>query len=161
MIILGVDPGTAITGYGIVRKEGAAVSHIVSGVVRTSAKWSQAERLLHVYACLDEKIQTLSPAVLAVESLFHAVNPQSLMKLCQVRGAILLLGAKRGMEICEYSPLEIKRGLTGYGRAEKSQMMFMVAKLLRLAPLSSPDEADALAIALYHAHVHVASEVWT
>jgi crossover junction endodeoxyribonuclease RuvC len=157
MIILGVDPGAAITGYGVVRKDGPKVTYLAGGVVRTSAKWSQAQRLLHIHSQLEEHVRSLNPAVLAVEALFHSVNPQSLMKLCQARGVVLLLGAQRGMDIFEYSPLEVKRGLTGYGRAEKSQMMFMVAKILGLEPLSSPDEADALALAVYHAHV--ASEV--
>jgi crossover junction endodeoxyribonuclease RuvC len=90
---------------------------------------------------------------MVVESLFHATNTQSLMKLSQVRGAILLLGESHGMEIFEYSPMEIKKGLTGYGRAEKEQIIFMVSKILGLTNVTSPDQADALAMALYHSHV--------
>ena len=96
---------------------------------------------------------------MVVESLFHANNSQSLMKLSQVRGVILLLGENHGMEIFEYAPMEIKKGLTGYGRAEKDQMVYMVGKILSLPSLKSPDEADALAMALYHSHLCLPAKV--
>ena len=90
---------------------------------------------------------------MVVESLFHGVNSQSLMKLSQARGIVLLLGEIHGMEIFEYAPMQIKKGLTGYGNAEKEQVLFMVGKLLGLPDLKSLDEADALAMALYHSHI--------
>lgn len=152
MIILGVDPGSLITGYGIIKKDKSRTLHLASGVVRTSAKYSQSKRLWEIYRKLDQVVREHTPEIMVVESLFHAANSQSLMKLSQARGVILLLGETHGMEICEYSPMEIKKGVTGYGRAEKHQMVYMVARLLSLPKLSSPDQADALAMALYHAN---------
>jgi crossover junction endodeoxyribonuclease RuvC len=153
MLILGVDPGSTATGYGIIRKTGARSAHVDSGVIRASKAASQSQRLLEIHNKLDCVIREQAPVVMVVESLFHFNNVQSLMKLSQVRGVILLLGEAYGMEIVEYSPMEIKRGLTGYGAAEKGQMMFMVAKILNLPTLKSADQADALAMALYHSHI--------
>ena len=152
MIILGVDPGSVTTGFGIIRNEKSRVSHVTSGIVRTSTNYSQSKRLWEIYRKLDLVIREHCPEIMVVESLFHARNSQSLMKLSQVRGVILLLGETHGMEINEYSPMEIKKGVTGYGRAEKHQMVYMIKRLLSLPQLKSPDEADALAMALYHSH---------
>lgn len=153
MIILGVDPGSTATGYGIIEKRDTRSAHIASGVIRASEKMSQARRVWEIHRKLDKIVCERRPAAMVVESLFHGANTQSLMKLCQVRGAILLLGMSHGMEIFEYTPMEIKKGLTGYGRAEKEQMIYMVSKILGLPDLRSPDEADALAMALYHSHL--------
>jgi len=153
MIILGVDPGSVTTGYGIIRKEKSREAHVASGIVRTSATAAQSKRLWEIYCRLDRVIRQHMPEVMVVESLFHAKNSQSLMKLSQARGVILLLGESHGMEVHEYSPMEIKKGVTGYGRAEKQQMVYMIAKLLNLPNLKSTDQADALAMALYHSHV--------
>lgn len=152
-MILGVDPGSTATGYGIIRKNGARSIHVASGVIRASGKASQPHRVWEIHRKLDKIVCEHRPAAMVVESLFHGSNTQSLMKLCQVRGAILLLGISHGMEIFEYTPMEIKKGLTGYGRAEKDQMIYMVSKILGLSDLKSPDEADALAMALYHSHL--------
>ncbi len=153
MLILGVDPGSSVTGYGIVEKNSARSTHIASGVIRTSGNGGQPKRLCQIYRKLEEVIQEHRPSVMVVESLFHGVNSQSLMKLSQARGIVLLLGEIHGMEIFEYAPMQIKKGLTGYGNAEKEQVLFMVGKLLKLPDLKSLDEADALAMALYHSHV--------
>jgi crossover junction endodeoxyribonuclease RuvC len=153
MLILGVDPGSTATGYGIIRKNGSRSSHVASGVVRASSKATQSKRLLEIHNKLERIIQTHCPQVMVVESLFHAANSQSLMKLSQIRGVILLLGETHGMEIFEYSPMEIKKGIAGYGRADKDQMIYMVSKILCTPDLKSPDQADALAMALYHAHL--------
>lgn len=153
MIIMGVDPGSTATGYGMIRKTGSRSTHVTSGVVRASKTASQPERLLDIYRALDRIIGEHSPNAMVVESLFHANNSQSLMKLSQVRGVILLLGESHRMEIFEYTPMEIKKGLTGYGAADKNQMIFMVSKMLDLPDLKSPDQADALAMALYHSHL--------
>jgi len=153
MIIMGVDPGSAATGYGIIEKNGSRARYIASGVIKPSARASHSKRIWDVYQRLDSVAKEHGPSVMVVESLFHATNSQSLMKLSQVRGVILLLGESRGMEIFEYSPMEIKKGITGYGRAEKEQIIFMVSKILGLAPIKSTDEADALAMALYHSHI--------
>jgi crossover junction endodeoxyribonuclease RuvC len=153
MIIIGVDPGTTATGYGVIRKNGSGSAHLVSGVIRPTPKASHSKRLFEIHSKLEEVIREYRPDVMVVESLFHFRNSQSLMKLSQVRGVVLLLGECHGMEIFEYAPMEIKRGLTGYGRADKSQMVFMVRKILNLPSLKSSDQADALAMALYHSHM--------
>lgn len=153
MVILGVDPGTTATGYGVIEKNGSQAKHVASGVVRPSRKDSQSRRLWHIHGKLEQIICEHAPSVMVVESLFHANNSQSLMKLSQARGVILLLGEAHGMEIYEYAPREIKKGLTGYGAAEKEQIMFMVAQILKVPELCSPDQADALAMALYHCHI--------
>jgi crossover junction endodeoxyribonuclease RuvC len=159
MLILGVDPGSTATGYGLIRKTGPRSTHVASGVIRASKASTHSKRLLEIHNKLDSVIREQAPRVMVVESLFNFNNVQSLIKLSQVRGVILLLGEAHGMDIVEYSPMEIKRGLTGYGAAEKGQMMFMVAKILSLPALKSPDEADALAMALYHSHICRPSEV--
>lgn len=150
---MGVDPGSNATGYGIVQKSGSRSVRIASGVIRPTQGCSQAEKLRSVYEGLETVVRNQKPAVLVVESLFHFKNSQSLIKLSQVRGVILLLGARYGMDIYEYTPMEIKKGLTGYGAATKEQVKFMVAKVLAMKGLRSPDEADALALALYHSHM--------
>ena len=152
MLILGVDPGTNATGYGIIAKNGSRASHVNSGVIRPARAASLSRRLWEVHAGLDSVVREHQPDVMVVESLFHGHNSQSLMKLSQVRGVILLLGETHGLEIFEYTPMEIKMGLTGYGRADKSQMVYMVSRVLDLPKLRSADEADALAMAVYHSN---------
>ncbi len=158
MLIIGVDPGSNVTGYGIIEKNGVKSRHVHSGVIRTSSP-AHSRRLWQVHSGLDVVIREHMPSIMVVESLFHGNNSQSLMKLSQVRGVILLLGESYGMEIHEYAPMEIKKGLTGYGRAEKDQMVFMVRKILDLPTLKSPDQADALAMALYHSHMCLPQKV--
>lgn len=150
MIILGVDPGANATGFGIITRDGSQSCHVASGVIRPTRAASVSRRLLEIHEGLDAVISEHRPSVMVVESLFHGQNSQSLMKLSQVRGVILLLGENYNMEIFEYSPMEIKMGLTGYGRADKRQMVYMVSRVLDLPRLKSTDEADALAMALYH-----------
>ena len=159
MLIIGVDPGSTATGYGIIRKNGVRPSHVASGVIRASASLAQSKRLWEIYRRLDAVVQEHRPSAMVVESLFHSNNSQSLMKLSQVRGVILLLGESYSMDIFEYSPMEIKKGLTGYGKAEKMQMIFMVSKVLALPTLKSPDQADALAMAIYHSHISLPDRV--
>ncbi len=153
MVIIGVDPGSIITGYGIVEKTGAVSKFRAGGVIKTPKTKSQSKRLYALYCELDEVLKTHRPETMVVESLFHATNSQSLIKLSQARGVILTLGEAHGLDVVEYSPLEIKKGLTGYGRADKSQVMFMVSKILGLKDLHSPDQSDALAMALFHSHI--------
>ena len=153
MVILGVDPGSSATGYGIVKKNGARSVHVASGVIRAPSRHTLPQRLLKIHDGLAEVVRAHNPAVMVVESLFHGNNSQSFMKLSQVRGVVLLLGEIYSMDIFEYAPREIKKGVTGYGNAEKEQVLFMVAKLLGLPALKSPDEADALAAAIYHSHI--------
>ncbi len=159
MLILGVDPGTCATGYGIVGKNGSNPTYVTGGVIRPGVKTAQSEKLMAVYKALDKIICEFRPSVMVVESLFHSVNIQSLIKLGQVRGVILLLGALHDMELFEYSPREIKQGITGYGNADKGQVMFMIQKILGLPALKSSDLADALAMATFHAHTNFPGKV--
>ena len=159
MIIMGVDPRSTATGYGIIEKNGSRARHIASGVIKPPARASHSKRIWDVYQRLDSVAKEHRPSIMVVESLFHATNSQSLMKLSQVRGVILLLGENHGMDIFEYAPMEIKKGITGYGRAEKEQIIFMVSKILGLPSLKSADQADALAMALYHSHISLPAGV--
>jgi crossover junction endodeoxyribonuclease RuvC len=152
MLILGVDPGSLKTGYGLIRKERSQSVHIESGVIKMASTTSQSKRIWRVHGELEKIVKQFRPDIMVVESLFHGHNSQSLIKLSQIRGAVLLLGETYGMQIVEYAPLEIKKGLTGFGRAEKEQMVFMVRNILHLPDLKSTDQADALAMALYHSH---------
>ncbi len=152
MLILGVDPGSLNTGYGIIRKEGSQSVHIDSGVIRTPSSAPQSKRIWRIHGELERVVKQFQPDIMVVESLFHGHNSQSLIKLSQIRGAVLLIGETYGMQIVEYAPMEIKKGLTGFGRAEKEQMVFMVRNILDLPDLKSLDQADALAMALYHSH---------
>jgi crossover junction endodeoxyribonuclease RuvC len=159
LLILGVDPGTVKTGYGIVSNDGPRPAYVAGGVLRTHAKQEHPAKLLTIYNALDKIIEEYGPTVMVVESLFHSVNSQSLIKLGQVRGVILLLGASYGMNIFEYSPLEIKQGITGYGHADKAQVLYMIQKVLGIAAIKSTDQSDALAMATYHAHAHIPQRV--
>ncbi len=153
MRILGVDPGSTATGYGVITKDGSRSAHVASGVIRLSGSEDHPKRLGKIFRGLEAVVKEHEPTIMVVESLFLGENTQSLMKLSQVRGVVLLLGELYGMDIFEYSPMEIKRGLTGYGKADKQQMIFMVGKILGVPGLKSPDQADALAMAVYHSHV--------
>jgi crossover junction endodeoxyribonuclease RuvC len=153
MLILGVDPGSLVTGYGIIEKNGSKSLHVHSGVIKTSSSNTQSKRIWVIHTGLEEIVKKYQPEIMVVESLFHAANSQSLIKLSQVRGAVLLLGESYGMHIVEYAPMEIKKGIAGFGRAEKQQMVYMMKKLLNLPLLKSADEADALAMALYHSNL--------
>ena len=150
--VLGVDCGSNNTGYGIVDSDGYSSLVVVSGVIDASAKIPFPERLKIVSDGLRALIQSHSPHVMAVEDLFHSVNVNSLKKLAQVKGVVLLAAADAGIPVVEYSPLEVKSGVVGYGRAEKNQVQQMVQALLGLGHMPAEDAADALAVALCHAH---------
>ncbi|MED5198920.1 MAG: crossover junction endodeoxyribonuclease RuvC [Gemmatimonadota bacterium] len=151
-LILGIDPGTAITGYGVVAKEGGgAVSLVECGVVRTSSGEILAVRIRDIYEAITTLIIRHAPSVLVVEDVFQGKNVQSARKLGHARGAILLAGALGEIPIVEYSPREIKKAVVGNGNATKDQVGFMVQQQLRLkAPPSPADAADGVAAALCH-----------
>ena len=151
-LILGIDPGTAITGYGVVAKEGGgAVSLVECGVVRTSSGAVLAVRIRDIYEAITTLITRHAPSVLVVEDVFQGKNVQSALKLGHARGAILLAGALGEIPIVEYSPREIKKAVVGNGNATKDQVGFMVQQQLRLkAPPSPADAADGVAAALCH-----------
>lgn len=152
MRILGIDCGTERTGYGIIDSDGRDHRMVAAGVIQTSPRLSFEQRLLQIGAGLRRLIQDFHPEAVAVEEVFHAANPKTALKLAHVRGVALLAAAESGLEVGEYSPLEVKTSVVGYGRAEKEQVQLMVRSLLRLeAPLDSQDASDAAAVAICHA----------
>ena len=149
--VLGVDPGLETTGYGVVESEGRRLHLVEYAGIRAPARFTFAERLLIITEKLEEVIERLRPRVCAVEETFYAVNVKSALKLGHVRGVILVAAARAGLEVAEYSPLEIKSALVGYGRAEKHQVQEMVRLLLGLKEAPNPlDASDALAAAICH-----------
>jgi crossover junction endodeoxyribonuclease RuvC len=153
VVVLGVDPGTAITGYGIVRKEGRNPLTLVEcGVIRTKPRDSLPQRLTEIHEGIVELIRRHKPNVLSIEDIFYARNVRTTVVLGHARGVILLAGAQAGMEIHEYPPSEIKKAVAGTGAATKLQIQFMVTRLLRLKSAPQPsDAADGVAAALAYA----------
>lgn len=150
MRILGIDPGTGILGFGIIDIDGKGKAILVdAGVIRTPVKQADSDRLFTIYQELDEIIRDVKPSVMAVEKLFFARNVTTAMSVSQARGVVLLIGKQHKLELHEYTPQEIKMGLTGYGRADKKQVQEMVRIILGLNEVPKPDDcADALAAAL-------------
>ena len=150
--MLGIDCGSERTGYGIIDSDGRDHRIVAAGVIRTNTKWPFEKRLLEIAKGLRGLIQEHVPELAAVEGVFFSANVKTALKLAHVRGVALLAIAEAGMELAEYSPLEVKTSVVGYGRAEKSQMQLMIRTLLRLAePIESEDACDALAVAICHA----------
>lgn len=153
MVILGIDPGTAITGYGLIAKQGNHLKQIAFGVIRTIPETPTALRLQQTSQELKLIIKQYQPDVMAVEQLFFNKNVRTALAVGQARGVILLAGAEAGLDIIEYTPLQVKMAVVGYGRAEKRQVQEMVRILLCLGAIPKPDDAaDALAIAICHAN---------
>jgi crossover junction endodeoxyribonuclease RuvC len=158
MRVLGIDCGTEITGYGVVETcDGSRESGILCkamGGIRLLKAETLPQRLDHVFRELTAQLERWRPDVVAVEEVFYSVNVKSALKLGQVRGVALLAAARLGLPVAEYAPLRIKSSVVGYGLAQKEQVQFMVARLLKLAELPQPaDAADALAIAICHIHI--------
>lgn len=155
MVILGIDPGTAITGYGLVEKQGNHLKRIAFGAILTTPETATALRLQQISRELQAIIERYRPDVMAVEQLFFNKNVRTALTVGQARGVVLLAGAEAGLDIIEYTPLQVKMAVVGYGRAEKKQVQEMVRVLLCLSEIPKPDDAaDALAIAICHAHSH-------
>ena len=154
MRVLGIDPGSVKSGYGIIDAYHDELVVVDYGVIRTSSNTPLAQRLLQISTRVQELIQQHAPQEAAIEDIFIAKNAgKSSLKLGHARGAILLTAAQAGLRIAEYTPLEVKQSVVGYGRADKSQVQQMVKVLLKLRELPSPDDAaDALAIAICHHH---------
>jgi crossover junction endodeoxyribonuclease RuvC len=152
VLVLGIDPGTAITGYGVVSRRGVgAVSLVECGVIRTSAGTPLAERIREIYLEIDGLIERHQPSAVSVEAVFQGKNVHSALTLGHARGAILLAAALRNLTIAEYAPREIKKAVVGTGSATKDQVAFMVKQQLRLASAPAPaDAADGVAAALCH-----------
>jgi crossover junction endodeoxyribonuclease RuvC len=147
--VLGIDCGSQRTGYGVIESDGVGHRMLAAGVIRTEAKGRFEERLLTIATGLRAVIREQRPERAAVEGVFYAANAKTALKLAHVRGVALLAVAEAGIDLAEYSPLEVKLSVVGYGRAEKSQVQGMVKTLLRLAePVDSEDACDALAVAI-------------
>jgi len=151
--VLGIDPGTATTGWAVLEETQGEIKPISFGHISTSPKETPAERLREISADLRNIIKKYEPQEAAVEDIFFFKNLKTVINVSQSRGAILLTLKERGLRIAEYTPLQVKQALTGYGRAEKKQMQLMVKNILNLKSIPKPDDtADALAIALCHIH---------
>jgi crossover junction endodeoxyribonuclease RuvC len=152
-IILGIDPGSRFTGYGIISVDGNIISHLDHGTIKTSNKDFSA-RLFHIYNELNHIITKHQPNQAAIETVFFAKNAQSALKLGQARGAAITAIASKALPLHEYSPKQIKQSITGTGAADKQQVQQMVKMLLKLNDIPQSDAADALACAVCHCHHH-------
>ncbi len=153
MRILGIDPGIALVGWGVIDSESGRFSVVDYGCIKTTSDMSTEDRLKSVYDQLDEIIVKYRPGSMAVEELFWNTNQKTGIIVAEARGVILLCAKVHGVEIFEYTPLQVKQAIVGYGRAEKRQVMAMVTAFLSLKEPPKPDDtADALAIAVCHAH---------
>ncbi len=153
-IVIGIDPGTAITGYGVIRElEGGELEWLNHGVITTPSDWDEPRRLLYIYQTLRVIIEENQPDCCAVEKLFFQKNVRTAFSVGQGRGAALIAAAEAGLPVGEYTPLEIKLAVVGYGNADKKQVQQMVKILLELQELPHPDDAaDALAVAICYLH---------
>jgi crossover junction endodeoxyribonuclease RuvC len=151
MRIVGIDCGTERTGFGIIDSDGRSHQYVTAGVIRTNTAQPLSLRLKRIADNLEQIISEFSPNIVAVEEVFYSVNAKSALKLAHVRGVALLQAARAGLEVSEYSALEVKMSVVGYGRAEKSQVQMMVQSLLRISTeFPSFDASDALAVAICH-----------
>jgi len=151
MRIIGIDPGTGILGFGIIEVNRGKAQIVDAGVIRTPVKEDDAVRLLTIYEELTDIIAQTKPQVMSVEKLFFARNVTTAMTVAQARGVVLLCGQQAGLPLFEYTPMQIKQAITGYGKADKKQMQEMVRVILQLKEIPKPDDAaDALAAAITH-----------
>lgn len=153
MILIGLDPGLNTTGWGVIAAEGSRLWHIANGCVRSQPSDQLAARLAQLYDALEDVIRQHQPDGAAVEETFVNKNPQSTLKLGQARGIALLAAARYGLAVGEYAPSVIKKAVVGTGSAEKEQVHAMVKRLLPGANVAGADAADALAVAIAHAHI--------
>ena len=155
MIILGIDPGFAIVGVGVIQYEGNKFKVIDYYAITTKAGLKLEERLKIIYDGINETIKKYKPDYMAIEELFFNSNAKTAIAVGQARGVILLSAIENNVEIYEYTPLQVKQAVVGYGRAEKSQIQQMTKAILNLDKIPKPDDvADALAISICHAHSH-------
>ncbi|MSR36111.1 MAG: crossover junction endodeoxyribonuclease RuvC [Gemmatimonadetes bacterium] len=150
-LVLGIDPGTAVTGYGVVERSGQQVTLVECGVIRTSAGRPLAIRIRDIYEGIVDLIERHRPSAVSIEDVFHGKNSRTALSLGHARGAIMLAAALKDLEIAEYTAVQIKKAVTGTGRATKDQVGFMVQQRLRLRSAPAPaDAADGVAAALCH-----------
>lgn len=154
MRILGIDPGSKATGYGFIEQQGNRLIHLDNGAIFTRSNDALPLRLQQIYRQLCQLIEQHRPDAVAVEQIFMARNPASALKLGHARGVALLAGINADLPVAEYSALQVKSAVVGYGRAGKSQVQQMTRTLLNLPEIAQEDAADALAVAICHAHSH-------
>ncbi|HXC73928.1 MAG TPA: crossover junction endodeoxyribonuclease RuvC [Sphingomicrobium sp.] len=154
--IIGLDPGLASTGWGVIRAEGNRLEHVANGQIKTDPLMPLAQRLARLADELDRTLAEHQPGAAAAEEVFVNKNPQSTLKLGQARGVALMCAARSGVAVGEYAPALVKKALVGTGGADKAQIHAMVARLLPGVKIAGPDAADALAVAITHAH-HLAT----
>ena len=155
MLTLGIDPGTATTGYGLITEKKDRLVFVDHGIISTSKKESSHGRLRNIYRGIKKVFIDFKPDAIAVEKLFFGVNSKTAISVGQARGIVLLVAAEMKIPLAEYTPLEVKMAVTGYGKADKRQVQQMVKTLLGLSFIPKPDDAaDALAVAICHQHSH-------
>jgi crossover junction endodeoxyribonuclease RuvC len=153
MLVLGLDPGLAITGYGLVVGDGRNLQPVAYGVLRTPPHTPLANRLLLLHRELGRLLAEYQPDVAAIEELFFSTNARTAITVGEARGVLLLTAAEAGVHVVEYTPLQVKQAITGYGQADKTQVQQMVRLLLNLTEIPQPDDAaDALAVSICHHH---------
>lgn len=151
LIILGIDPGIAITGYGVIKTQGNSFKVLEYGVIRSSKQMETARRLQEIYQGVGQIVDLYKPETMAIEELFFNKNAKTALIVGQARGVAMLAAYQQGVSVYEYTPLQVKQAVVGYGRAEKQQVQFMVKSILSLQEVPQPDDAaDALAIAICH-----------
>ncbi|MAW99360.1 MAG: crossover junction endodeoxyribonuclease RuvC [Sphingomonas sp.] len=156
MIILGLDPGLGTTGWGVIRADGNRLSHLGNGQLKTDAKEPLPRRLSHLDSMIAALMADHAPDTAAVEEVFVNTNPQTTLKLGQARGVVICAAARTGIEVGEYAARLVKKSVVGVGNAEKPQVHAMIQRLLPGVKIAGADAADALAVAICHAH-HLAS----
>lgn len=152
-IILGIDPGSRVTGYGLIKEEDRKIKYIDSGCIRTSPDGGLSQKLLQIYDGICQLMEDYSPGEVAIEQVFMHENPNSALKLGHARGVAMVAAASHRVNISEYSAREIKQTVVGHGAAEKAQVSHMVVHLLTLNKPPQQDAADALAVAICHSHM--------
>jgi crossover junction endodeoxyribonuclease RuvC len=153
MLVLGIDPGTATTGYGLIKNEGGKEILLRYGVIKTSPSLDMPRRLVKINREYTDLLEEFHPDAVAIEEIFYHKNAKTVISVAQSRGVLLMTAAARNIEVAEYTPLQVKQAVTGYGNADKRQVQIMVQKILALDEKPQPDDAaDALAIAICHLH---------
>jgi crossover junction endodeoxyribonuclease RuvC len=150
--ILGIDPGSRATGYGVITKKANRIYYVACGVIRLGDKYAFSDRLKIIFDGLCEVIETHKPTVAAVEDVFVAANPRTALKLGHARGVAVMAALHNGLKVYDYTPRLVKQAVVGYGNADKNQVQQMVRVLLQLSASPSADAADALAVAMCHAN---------
>ncbi|MDN4621112.1 crossover junction endodeoxyribonuclease RuvC [Paenibacillus sp. PsM32] len=156
MRVMGIDPGIAIVGFGFIDKNGSKLTPVQYGCIQTEAHTPDEDRLLHVYEGTVQLIEKYQPDTVAFEKLFFNRNVTNAMSVSQARGVMILAAKQKGLPIAEYTPMQVKQAVVGYGKAEKRQVQEMIRMFLNLQKIPKPDDvADALAVAVCHAHSYV------